>query len=164
VWDDPWVGRLKFWRICLEIITPKYSVHRDENGKNYVYNGLLIHHFSIKFSSMLCVCVLWFSFIFNEKIRHDFDMCLSSKNLKTNNDAIKVNRGGLNGVVVSIADCYPKGAGLDSRVMLGIFPLRKRGLRTLVWQTDLGKEANLSRNPEREGPNFTRLLRQYLLL
>jgi hypothetical protein len=34
--------------------------------------------------------------------------------------------------VVSIADCYPKGAGFDSRVMLGIFPLRKRGLRTLV--------------------------------
>jgi hypothetical protein len=26
--------------------------------------------------------------------------------------------------------------------MLGIFPLRKRGLRTLVWQTNLGKEAN----------------------
>jgi hypothetical protein len=55
-------------------------------------------------------------------------------------------------VVVSIADCYPKGAGFDSRVMLGIFPLRKRGLRTFVWQTNLGKEANLSRNPEREGP------------
>jgi hypothetical protein len=36
-------------------------------------------------------------------------------------------------------------------------------LRILVWQTNLGKEANLSRNPEREGPNFTRLLRQYLL-
>jgi hypothetical protein len=40
--------------------------------------------------------------------------------------------GGLNGVVVSVADCYPKGAGFDSRVMLGIFPLSKRGLRTLV--------------------------------
>jgi hypothetical protein len=70
---------------------------------------------------------------------------------------------GLNGLVVCIADCYPKGAGFDSWVMLGIFPLRKRGLRSLVWQTNLGKEANLSRNPEREGPNSARLLRQYLL-
>jgi hypothetical protein len=26
--------------------------------------------------------------------------------------------GGLNGVVVSVADCYLKGAGFDSRVML----------------------------------------------
>jgi hypothetical protein len=34
--------------------------------------------------------------------------------------------------VVSVADYYPKGAGFDSRVMLGIFPLRKRGLRELV--------------------------------
>jgi hypothetical protein len=34
---------------------------------------------------------------------------------------------GLNGVVFSIADCYPKGAGFNSRVMLGIFPLGKRG-------------------------------------
>jgi hypothetical protein len=41
-------------------------------------------------------------------------------------------KSGLIGVVVSIADCYPKGAGFDSRVMLGIFPLRKSGLRTLV--------------------------------
>jgi hypothetical protein len=54
--------------------------------------GLLIHHFSNKFSGILCVCVLWFSFIFNEKTTQDFDMCLSSKNLKTNNDVIKVNR------------------------------------------------------------------------
>jgi hypothetical protein len=59
--------------------------------------------------------------------------------------------------VVSVADCYPKDAVFDSRVMLGIFPLR---LRT---QTILGKEANLSRNPEREGPNSTRLLHQYFL-
>jgi hypothetical protein len=36
------------------------------------------------------------------------------------------------GVVVSIAACYPKGSCFDSRVMLGIFPLSKRGLRTLV--------------------------------
>jgi hypothetical protein len=69
----------------------------------------------------------------------------------------------LNGVVVSVAGCYPIGAGFDSRVMLGIFPSRKRGLRTLVWQTNLGKEANLSRNPEREGPNSTKLLRLYLI-
>jgi hypothetical protein len=75
----------------------------------------------------------------------------------------RVKFSGLNGVVVSVADCYPKGAGFDSRVMLGIFPFRKRGLRTLVWQTNLGKEANLSRNPEREGPNSTGLLSQYLL-
>jgi hypothetical protein len=75
----------------------------------------------------------------------------------------KLNFSGLNDVVVSIADCYLKGAGFDSRIMLGIFPLRKRGLKTLVGQTNLGKEANLSRNPEREGPNSTRLLRQYLL-
>jgi hypothetical protein len=32
---------------------------------------------------------------------------------------------GLNGIVVSVAYCYPKGAGFDFRVMLGIFPLRK---------------------------------------
>jgi hypothetical protein len=31
---------------------------------------------------------------------------------------------GLKGIVVNITDCYPKGAGLDSRVMLGIFRLR----------------------------------------
>jgi hypothetical protein len=42
------------------------------------------------------------------------------------------NTTDLNGVVVSVADCYPKGAGFDSRVMLGFFPFRKRGLRTLV--------------------------------
>jgi hypothetical protein len=66
---------------------------------------------------------------------------------------------GLNEVVISVTNCYPKGAGFDSRVMLGIFPLRKRVLRTLVW-----KEANLSRNPEREGTNCNRLLLQYLLL
>jgi hypothetical protein len=53
-------------------------------------------------------------------------------------------RCGLTGVVVSVADCCAKGSGFDSRVMLGIFPLRKRGLRTLVWQTILGKEENLS--------------------
>jgi hypothetical protein len=35
-------------------------------------------------------------------------------------------------LVVSVADCYPKGAGFDSRVILGVFPVRKRGLRTLV--------------------------------
>jgi hypothetical protein len=48
--------------------------------------------------------------------------------------------------------------------MLGIFLLRERRLRTLVWQTNLAKEANLSRNPEKEGPYSTRLLRQYLLV
>jgi hypothetical protein len=41
-------------------------------------------------------------------------------------------RRDLNGVVVSVADWYPKCTGFDSRVMLGIFPLRKRGLSTLV--------------------------------
>jgi hypothetical protein len=71
---------------------------------------------------------------------------------------------GPNGVMVSVADYNPKGAKFDSRVMLRIFPLRKRGLRTLVRQTNLGKEANLSRNPKRKGPNSTRLLRRYLLL
>jgi hypothetical protein len=29
--------------------------------------------------------------------------------------------GGLIGVLVSVTGCYPKGAGFDSRVMLGIF-------------------------------------------
>jgi hypothetical protein len=58
--------------------------------------------------------------------------------------------------VVSVADCYPRGAGFDYRVALGIFPLRKRVLSTLVCQTNLGKEACLSRNPKR-------LLCQYLL-
>jgi hypothetical protein len=33
-----------------------------------------------------------------------------------------IDSSGLNGVVVSVADCYPKGAGFGSRVMLGIFP------------------------------------------
>jgi hypothetical protein len=42
------------------------------------------------------------------------------------------NEGGLNGVVVSVAECNPKRTGFDSRVMLGTFPLRKSGLRTLV--------------------------------
>jgi hypothetical protein len=46
---------------------------------------------------------------------------------------------GLNGAVFIVANCNPKGAGFDFRVMLG-------------------KEANLSRNPI-----FTRLLRQYLI-
>jgi hypothetical protein len=73
---------------------------------------------------------------------------------------VKGEKSGLNSVVVGIADCYPKGASFNSRVMLGIFPLRKKGTRTLVWQTNLGKEANLSGNPEREGPIYTRLLRQ----
>jgi hypothetical protein len=49
----------------------------------------------------------------------------------------------VNRVNSSVADCYPKGAGFYSRVMLGIFPFRKRVLRTLVWQNNLGKEANL---------------------
>jgi hypothetical protein len=48
--------------------------------------------------------------------------------------------------------------------MLGIFPLRKRELRTLVGQTNLGKEANLSRNSEREGSYSTRLLEVLLML
>jgi hypothetical protein len=34
---------------------------------------------------------------------------------------------GLNGSVVYATDCYPKGAGFDSRVMLGVFPSCKRG-------------------------------------
>jgi hypothetical protein len=42
-----------------------------------------------------------------------------------------------------------------------VVALRKRGLMTLVWQTNLGKEA--TRNPERESPNSTRLLLQCLL-
>jgi hypothetical protein len=46
--------------------------------------------------------------------------------------SLKITLSGLNGVVVCIAYCYPKGAAFDSRVILGIFPLRKRGLRTLV--------------------------------
>jgi hypothetical protein len=29
--------------------------------------------------------------------------------------------GGLNGAVVNVADCYPKGAGFDYRVMHGFF-------------------------------------------
>jgi hypothetical protein len=29
--------------------------------------------------------------------------------------------------VVYATDCYPKGAGFDSRVMLGVFPSCKRG-------------------------------------
>jgi hypothetical protein len=33
----------------------------------------------------------------------------------------------LNGVVVIVAICNTKGAGFDSREMLGIFPLLKRG-------------------------------------
>jgi hypothetical protein len=49
---------------------------------------------------------------------------------------------GLNSVVVSVVDCNPKGSEFDSRVMLGIFSLRQEGLR------NLGKEANLSVNPE----------------
>jgi hypothetical protein len=49
---------------------------------------------------------------------------------------------GLNGAVVIVADCIPKGAGIDSWEMLGICHLRKRGLRTLVCLTNLGKEAN----------------------
>jgi hypothetical protein len=63
---------------------------------------------------------------------------------------------GLNRVVVSVADCYSKGGGFDSRVLLGYFSLRKRGLRTLVSQINIEKEKKLSRNPEREGPNSTR--------
>jgi hypothetical protein len=46
-------------------------------------------------------------------------------------------------------------AGFDSRVMLGIFPLLSRGLRTLFSPTNLRKEDFFSRNPEREGPNST---------
>jgi hypothetical protein len=29
--------------------------------------------------------------------------------------------------MVYATDCYPKGAGFDSRVMLGVFPSCKRG-------------------------------------
>jgi hypothetical protein len=43
----------------------------------------------------------------------------------------KINNNN-NCVVVSVADCYHKGSGFDSRVMLGICPLSERGLRTLV--------------------------------
>jgi hypothetical protein len=59
----------------------------------------------------------------------------------------------LNGAVVIVADCNPKDAELDSHLRLGIFPLLKRGLMILVWQTNLGKKAE-----------YFRLLRQYLLL
>jgi hypothetical protein len=38
--------------------------------------------------------------------------------------SIVCGHGDLNGVVVSGADCCPKGAGFNSWVMLGIFPLR----------------------------------------
>jgi hypothetical protein len=58
----------------------------------------------------------------------------------------------LNGSVGSIADLKPKSPGFETRVSEGFFLMYKR-LRTLVWQTDLVKEANLSRNPERDGPN-----------
>jgi hypothetical protein len=42
--------------------------------------------------------------------------------------------GELNGAVVIIADCNPKGAGFDSPVKLGVFPLREKWLRTLADQ------------------------------
>jgi hypothetical protein len=94
---------------------------------------------------------------------NDFFLEFLRITIQENSEIQNLELSGLNGVVVSVANCYPKGAGFDSRVMLGIFPLRKRGLRTLVWKTNLGKDANLSKNPEREGPNSTGLLRQYLL-
>jgi hypothetical protein len=46
----------------------------------------------------------------------------------------------LNGAVVIDADCNPKGGGFDSRKMLDVCPLRKRGWRTFLKQTNLGKE------------------------
>jgi hypothetical protein len=52
--------------------------------------------------------------------------------------------------VVNVTDCYPEGAGFDSRVLLGIFPLCKRELRSLDCQTNLRKEANLSRNLQKK--------------
>jgi hypothetical protein len=33
--------------------------------------------------------------------------------------------GNLNGAVVNVAECYPTGAGFDSRVVLGFFPHAK---------------------------------------
>jgi hypothetical protein len=56
---------------------------------------------------------------------------------------MKLLSGGLNGAVVNVADCHPKGAGFDSRVMRvmdGFFPIVKNGLSTLVWQTNLVKK------------------------
>jgi hypothetical protein len=66
--------------------------------------------------------------------------------------SLLLNLNVLNGAVVLVADCNPKGAGFD-------YPLRKIELRTMVWQINLGKESNLSSNPEKEIPNSTRLLR-----
>jgi hypothetical protein len=68
--------------------------------------------------------------------------------------------GGPNSAVVIVADCNLKGAGFDFRVMLEISPYENKE----IGQTNLGKEANMSRNSETKGLNSTRLFRQYLLL
>jgi hypothetical protein len=60
-------------------------------------------------------------------LRYDFGVSVFPEredwdNVPSKQEAVIQYTYGSNGVVVSIADCYPKGAGFDSRVMLGIFP------------------------------------------
>jgi hypothetical protein len=51
---------------------------------------------------------------------------------------INILHSGLNGAVFHLADCYPEGAGFDSRVMHGFFPHEKEvediGLTNQPWK------------------------------
>jgi hypothetical protein len=55
-----------------------------------------------------------------------------------------IQGGGLNGAVINNPDCHPEGAGFDSRVMLGFFPVRQK--------INLIKEANNVQKFRKEEP------------
>jgi hypothetical protein len=70
----------------------------------------------------------FFDFFYLTKKAHKFVICVREK-LKTNNDAIQVNRFDNHTLKISyfpkiqthlffLFDCYPKGAGFDFRLML----------------------------------------------